>query len=407
MSNKDNNEVMLSNAINSLPSYMFWKDENSVFRGCNKRFADLIGLASPDDICGKTDFDLNTLEDAQRFVRTDKQVLKTNTPTLSSIEKYNDKILQVHKYPIQNEKGKATGIICMMDDFSEDEEKLKKHIKDQETKYKLLVENLSEGIWVIDKDYNTAFTNQVMANMLGYKIKDMFGRPMVDFVSKNKKELKEECAKADKEKGHQFETSLIKKDKSTIDVFIQCSSFFDKENNFKGIIASILDVTDKKVSEENLQKREETYRHLIEYTNTAFFVLNKKLNIIQTNKAFSEIVDVNIEDLIGRNPRSWVCGEDIKIFDESFSGLLLGRPINETEIMFIGENKTEIHLILNANMLNNGEQKIICLLRDVSLKKEDEGKKFIEEQKQKDRIKQKILELRGKLREDILREDIL
>jgi len=381
---------------------MFWKDKDSIFRGCNKKFADLIGLASPNDIDGKTDFDINSLDDAQRFVQTDKEVLETNKPILSSMEKYNDKILKVHKYPIQDKKGKATGIVCIMDDFSDDEQELRKHLKDQETKYKLLVENLSEGIWVIDKNFNTAFTNKVMADMLNYEVKDMVGRPMTDFVSKSKKQLKEECAKADNETKHQFECQMLKKDGGKINVFVQCSSFFDKENNFKGIIASILDVTAKKAAEEKLLKREETYRHLIEYTNTAYFVLSTDMNIIQTNKTFSEVVGVDIEDLTGRNPRSWVFGEDIKAFDDAFSGLLLGRPIKEEEIRFVGKDKTQIHLVLNANILKNGGTKIICLLRNVSSKKEAQAKKYIEDQKQKDRIKQKILELRGKLKEDLL-----
>ena len=45
--------------IDYLPNhYIFWKDKNSVFLGCNKAFALEANLSSPAEIIGKTDYDL-------------------------------------------------------------------------------------------------------------------------------------------------------------------------------------------------------------------------------------------------------------------------------------------------------------------------------------------------------------
>ena len=51
-------QSMLELVINNAPQHIFWKDVNSVFLGCNQIFADAVGLESPKDIVGKTDFDL-------------------------------------------------------------------------------------------------------------------------------------------------------------------------------------------------------------------------------------------------------------------------------------------------------------------------------------------------------------
>jgi len=51
-------EELLRLVIDSIPQYIFWKDINSVYLGCNRRFALLAGVGSPDKIVGKTDFDL-------------------------------------------------------------------------------------------------------------------------------------------------------------------------------------------------------------------------------------------------------------------------------------------------------------------------------------------------------------
>ena len=53
---------------------------------------------------------------------------------------------------------------------------------------------------------------------------------------------------------------------------------------------------------------------------------------------------------------------------------------------------------INANILENGGKLIFCLIRDISERKTIDSKKYIEDQKQKDRIKQDIAELRQKIK---------
>jgi len=48
-------------------------------------------------------------------------------------------------------------------------------LRNSEEKYRRLVETLTEGIWVLDKDANTSFVNPRMAQMLGYTIDEMMG----------------------------------------------------------------------------------------------------------------------------------------------------------------------------------------------------------------------------------------
>jgi PAS domain-containing protein len=38
-----------------------------------------------------------------------------------------------------------------------------------EKQYRQLVENLNEGIWLVNKDADTLFVNKTMADMLGYR----------------------------------------------------------------------------------------------------------------------------------------------------------------------------------------------------------------------------------------------
>ncbi|MBF0552638.1 MAG: PAS domain S-box protein, partial [Deltaproteobacteria bacterium] len=49
---------MLVNILNSVPQYIFWKDHNSVYLGCNYAFTKAAGIQNVEEIVGKTDFDL-------------------------------------------------------------------------------------------------------------------------------------------------------------------------------------------------------------------------------------------------------------------------------------------------------------------------------------------------------------
>src|SRR3989339_608242 len=51
-----------------------------------------------------------------------------------------------------------------------------------DNKYQYLIENLNEGVWVIDRDNLTTFTNERMAKMLGYEAIEMIGKSFFSFM---------------------------------------------------------------------------------------------------------------------------------------------------------------------------------------------------------------------------------
>jgi PAS domain-containing protein len=51
-------EQLFQLAIDNIPHSVFWKDRNSVYLGCNRNFAEDAGVGKPENIIGKSDFDL-------------------------------------------------------------------------------------------------------------------------------------------------------------------------------------------------------------------------------------------------------------------------------------------------------------------------------------------------------------
>jgi len=270
---------MLEMVLNNIPQHIFWKDINSVFLGCNRNFSNSVGLESPDDIVGKTDFDISDYEMAKRFIEMDKRVISTNEP-----------IYGLHEF---------------------------------------------------HKDFNG---NEIWINV-------------------NKIPLQ------------------------------------DENGDVIGILGTFEDITEKVMLSKKIIKNAKKYKDLIDHTNTAYMIMDTKLHIIEANNILSDLMEIGDEDIVGRSLREWISSKDISSFDDSFEVLLNnGTPINDLEWSLINDNDSCKNISISANIIENGGRLIFCLLRDLSCKKIEEERKYIEQQKKKDKLKQNIQEIRGKLR---------
>ncbi|MCE3268684.1 MAG: putative sensory histidine-kinase / response regulator [Burkholderiales bacterium] len=129
------NEVFLRNITRALPQYVFWKDINSVYLGCNKNYADLVGLNSPEEIIGKTDIDLlwqPTGDTAETFQKGDQDTIDgrpiINQEEILALPSGKTLITLVSKLPIID-NGQVLGIVGYFTNITELKNKERELIK--------------------------------------------------------------------------------------------------------------------------------------------------------------------------------------------------------------------------------------------------------------------------------------
>ena len=115
---------MLKTVMDSIPLRIFWKDRNSVFLGCNNKLAFDNGLQTPEDVIGKTDFQLSSDQnEARSFAEDDKMVMQTGIARLNFEEKLttpNGLIwLNTSKVPLRDNQGKIFGVLGTYEDITE------------------------------------------------------------------------------------------------------------------------------------------------------------------------------------------------------------------------------------------------------------------------------------------------
>ncbi len=125
MTKSDLAASVLKNIVNNIPYYVFWKDINHRFLGCNKNFAMEFGFDCPEKVIGKTDKDFLWLGRlSQKYNNDDDEVIKTTIPKLSYEEEQTRpdgsvKIVLASKVPLFDASQKIIGVLGVYTDITE------------------------------------------------------------------------------------------------------------------------------------------------------------------------------------------------------------------------------------------------------------------------------------------------
>ncbi len=138
---------MLQKIIDTLPQSVFWKDTDSVFLGCNKKFLQTVGLEQVEDIVGKTDYDLFNEQEAEFYVATDKKIMETNMPELDVLQSQiqangRQAWLRVSKVPFHDSEGEVVGLIGTYQDIT-DQKKNEETIIESKERLRKQIETLT------------------------------------------------------------------------------------------------------------------------------------------------------------------------------------------------------------------------------------------------------------------------
>jgi PAS domain S-box-containing protein len=165
-------QEMLRTVMNTIPEYVFWKDLDSVYLGCNENFALVSGVGSPDDIIGKTDFDLAWREvEIKLFRALDKEVIESNLPQMNIISPQlqadgRDAWIEVNVVPMHDEDGKVMGVLGTYQDITE-KRVVENNLRKSEGKYRSLAEQSVQGITILTTE-KLLYHNPAFRELVGY-----------------------------------------------------------------------------------------------------------------------------------------------------------------------------------------------------------------------------------------------
>jgi len=117
--------TLLNSIIEHIPCGVYWKDRTGRYQGCNAAFARAAGVPRPDDIVGKSDYELAwERKQAEWFRDCDERVLATGEALLNieAAERQADgrvAELLTSKVPLRDAGGQTCGVLGIDTDISE------------------------------------------------------------------------------------------------------------------------------------------------------------------------------------------------------------------------------------------------------------------------------------------------
>jgi PAS domain S-box-containing protein len=160
---------MLRLVIDNIPQRVFWKDIRSVYLGCNETFARAAGVDDPENIAGKTDFDLAwARSEAEAFRRDDREVMDHDQPKYHIIEPQlqadgRQSWLDTNKVPLHDAQGHVIGILGTYEDITE---RLKLEERLQLTQF--AVDHFTDSSIWLSPEGEILYVNEAACRSLGY-----------------------------------------------------------------------------------------------------------------------------------------------------------------------------------------------------------------------------------------------
>ncbi len=177
------------------------------------------------------------------------------------------------------------GVVEDITERKQTEEKL----QESEEKYKTIAQSTIEIIFILDKTGKLLFINKSVEGVLGYKVEEVIGKSFIKIVQKEDRiKIFKEIKNIFKSKeSSNFVIQLYHKDGHLVDV--ETNSKLIKQKGKFVAQGSIRDITERKQSEEELQKSEERYRSVTQSANDAIITTDSKGIIIDWNKGAQEM----------------------------------------------------------------------------------------------------------------------
>jgi diguanylate cyclase (GGDEF)-like protein/PAS domain S-box-containing protein len=259
----------------------------------------------------------------------------------------------------RSEEGWAQHVFSVMRDLGE-----------SENRYKRIVENLNEGIWVIDRYNNIQFVNQALSEMLGYSVNELLGMPILNLLNEENQALfKKQISERKQGISSVYEIELIHKDGHDILIQVESAAMFDVQDNFDGLVEGIKDLTDIR----HQQLKLKMLSSAVEQSSSMVMISDENAVIEYVNPKTCAITGYEKAELIGSNARVFQADDlDMDMLADLWATINSGNEW-QGEIQLRKKDGGGIWVLMSISSVKNERNQIshfVTVCEDVSQLKE-------------------------------------
>ena len=259
--------------LDNIPYLAWLKDNEGKYISVNEPFAKSFSM-SPEEIIGKTDFDICPEDLARKYFRNDSEVMKNGKRQyFEEVESTTegDRWIETFKAPIFNSEGKLIGLTGVARDITERKE-MEKNIRQREEYFSALLQNSSDAISILNQEGKIIFENSRKNRISDFTSKELLGKSIFDVIHPDEVDnLKKLFDELKDKRGGQIKREYRSLHKNKRWIYVE-SIFSNQLNNraINGIIVNSRDISERKMAE----LKERVYHdNLIFLSNSALDLL--------------------------------------------------------------------------------------------------------------------------------------
>ena len=285
--------------------------------------------------------------------------------------------------PFFDENGAVDQIIAVVRDTTQERNTLShamemiSSLAESNERYHSLFFHNTDGIFVLNKMGYITDGNEASEHITGYKIKDLFGKPLKELVDKedsgNFEHLINEALKGTNQSG---DLIFKNKDGEQVNIIFKIIPLLIDEKII-GLYGILKDVTEQIQSINKLEESEKRFRIIAENAHDLITVVNKDGEITYVSPSYKKILGYCNQEYIEKSFLHNVHTEDQERLVEVVSkSIYTGEPFT---IQFRQKN-AEGNMIWCESIGNpvfnhhNAFQYLVVLTRDITLRREYEAK---------------------------------
>ncbi len=248
--------------MDNIPDRIYFKDRESRFVRNNLAHARSLGVASPDDCVGKTDYDFFSREHAQRAKADEQEIMRSGVPIIAKIERLTmldgkQGWASSTKMPWYDTQGRAIGTFGLTRDVT-DAKNAEEKLMQERNLLRTIIDHLPSRIYVKDAQSRFLLNNKAHLEQLGHKSQtEVLGHTTADFFPGNRGQQ----ALADDQQVFHGEP-ILNQEKSDFGAegrvhwsLVTKVPFHDLAGQLLGLVGISHDITQRKHAEEELQRR--------------------------------------------------------------------------------------------------------------------------------------------------------
>ena len=268
--------------------------------------------------------------------------------------------------------------------------KTQQTLEESEVNYRSLVDNLGEGIGIVNVNEEFLFANSAAERIFGVGKGELLGKSLKEFLNEDQyMSIQNQTKIRTKGQNSIYEFELTRTDGEKRNILITAVPQFNDDNKFIGTHGIFRDFTEQKRTEKALQESEEKFKSIMENSADAIFLSNQQGKYVYTNKAVCALLGYTSEEMKSKTIIDLSPPNKVEEHFEFFKKILSeGKGFTEMELLKKDGNyiSTDLNAVILPDGMVYGSRRDITERKQVELSLKESEKQLLRLNADKDRF---------------------